>query len=90
MEETDSCQRGGGWMKEGEGLVSRRIGVMHGRRQRCGMARGEGRPGWRWAKGGHWDNYNCVNNKIELKTIKQKWKHESQCLEDGKHLQWDK
>ena len=56
MEQTDSCQRGGGW----KGLDERKkisakehIFITHRHRQQCGdgQREGGGWGGWRWAKG---------------------------------------
>ena len=55
MEQTDNCQGGGrgDWMTDSEGISPRTyICMAHGHRQQCGVARGKGARGWKWAKGG--------------------------------------
>ena len=56
MEQTNSCQRGGGswdWMKEGEGL-GQRTDMHHPTVFQWPKGRGLGVGGGAWAKGGKW------------------------------------
>ena len=65
MKQTDSCQRGGHWLKEGE-RISQRTN-MHDTwtwTTVWELTVGVGSAGWRGERGKNWDNCNSIKSKI--------------------------